>query len=254
MMIRTTCPRCDETDYKKNGKTHHGKQNYRCRRCGREFIQALEREPVTLEQQALVKKLLLERLSLRGICRVIGVSLDWLLAFLASVYGELPDHLNVSLEHVDNHVLIQRLEVEADELLSFVKHKKNKQWLWLAMDVKTKQVIAFSVGDRSKRSARKLWKAIPDRYKQNTIFYTDQYEGYPGIIPATQHRAIAKHFRRTNHIERLNCTLRQRISRLVRATLSFSKKLANHIGAIHYFICHYNLTLAAKFAGQNAAH
>ena len=254
MMIRTTCPRCDETDYKKNGKTHHGKQNYRCRRCGREFIQILEREPVPLEQQALVKKLWLERLSLRRICRVIGVSLDWLLTFLVSLYEELPEHLNVSLEQVDNHVLIQRLEVEADELLSFVKHKKNKQWLWLAMDVKTKQVIAFSVGDRSKRRARKRWKAIPDMYKQNAIFYTDQYEGYPGIIPATQHRAIAKHFRRTHHIERLNCTLRQRISRWVRATLSFSKKLANHIGAIHYFICHYNLTLAAKFASQNAAH
>ena len=37
-------------------------------------------------------------------------------------------------------------------------------------------------------------------------------------------------------------TLRQRVSRLVRETLSFSKKLANHIGAITYFICHYNLT------------
>ncbi|HJW31380.1 MAG TPA: IS1 family transposase, partial [Saprospiraceae bacterium] len=85
------------------------------------------------------------------------------------------------------------------------------------------------------------------------LFYTDQYEGYPSIIPTTQHRAIAKHFRRTNHIERLNCTLRQRLSRWVRATLSFSKKLANPIGAIHYFICHYNLTPAAKFAGQKAA-
>ena len=157
------------------------------------------------------------------------------------------------MEHADKQVLVQRLEVEADELLSFVKHKKNKQWLWLAMDVKTKQVIAFSVGDRSKRSARKLWKAIPNVYKQNALFYTDQYEGSPGIIPAIQHRAIAKHFRSTNHIERLNCTFRQRLSRLVRATLSFSKKLSNHIGAIHYFICHYNLTLAVKFASQNAA-
>jgi insertion element IS1 protein InsB len=82
--------------------------------------------------------------------------------------------------------------------------------------------------------------------KQKATFYTDQYAGYPGIIPATQHQAISKQFRKTHHIERLNCTLRQRISRLVRATLSFSKKLASHIGAIHYFICHYNLTLAAK--------
>ena len=248
-MIRNACPRCEKTDYKKNSKAHHGKQNYRCRRCGREFIRELDRDPITPEQQELVKKLLLERISLRGICRVVGVSLDWLLTFLVSLYKELPEHLHVSLEQVDNHVLIQRLEVEADELLSFVKNKKNKQWLWLAMDVKTRQVLAFYVGDRSKRSARKLWKAIPNVYKQKAVFYTDQYEGYPGIIPAIQHRAIAKHFRRTNHIERLNCTLRQRISRLVRATLSFSKKLSNHLGAIHYFICHYNLTLAVKLAG-----
>jgi len=46
------------------------------------------------------------------------------------------------------------------------------------------------------------------------------------------------------HIERLNNTLRQRISRLMRKTLSFSKKLENHIGAIWYFIHHYNAPLA----------
>jgi insertion element IS1 protein InsB len=31
----------------------------------------------------------------------------------------------------------------------------------------------------------------------------------------------------------------------VRETLSFSKKLVNHVGAIKYFICHYNLTKVA---------
>jgi hypothetical protein len=31
----------------------------------------------------------------------------------------------------------------------------------------------------------------------------------------------------------------------VRGTLAFSKKAVNHIGAIRYFICHYNLTRAA---------
>jgi IS1 family transposase len=48
----------------------------------------------------------------------------------------------------------------------------------------------------------------------------------------------------TNHIERFNNTLRQRVSRLVRSALSFSKKLSNHIGAIKYFICNYNLLKA----------
>jgi len=50
--------------------------------------------------------------------------------------------------------------------------------------------------------------------------------------------------RKTNHIERFNNTLRQRVSRLVREALSFSKKLVNHIDAIKPFICHYNLTRA----------
>jgi len=39
---------------------------------------------------------------------------------------------------------------------------------------------------------------------------------------------------------------RQRISRLVRSSLSFSKKLDNHVGAIWYFIHNYNLQLAMR--------
>jgi insertion element IS1 protein InsB len=50
---------------------------------------------------------------------------------------------------------------------------------------------------------------------------------------------------KTNYIERFNTILRQCVSRLVRETLSFSKKLAHHIGAIKYFIGHHNLTRAA---------
>jgi hypothetical protein len=65
--------------------------------------------------------------------------------------------------------------------------------------------------------------------------YTDCYEVYTGVIPAAQHKAITKLARKTNHLERFNNTLRQRVSRLVRNTLACSKKLANHIGAIRYF-------------------
>jgi IS1 family transposase len=61
------------------------------------------------------------------------------------------------------------------------------------------------------------------------------------VIPAAQHRAISKLARKTNHIERFNNTLRQRVSRLVREALSCSKKLAHQIGAIKLFICHDNL-------------
>lgn len=113
------------------------------------------------------------------------------------------------------------------------------------MDATTRQVIAFHVGDRSGQSAATLWEKIPSVYHGRAMFYTDQYAVYTKIIPSTQHRTISKLARKTNHVERFNCTLRQRVSRLVRATLSFSKKLSHHIGAIKYYICHYSLTKCA---------
>ena len=51
----------------------------------------------------------------------------------------------------------------------------------------------------------------------------------------------------------LTTTLRQRCSRLVRKTLSFSKKLANHIGALWYFIHDYNAQQRTKLAITTAA-
>jgi len=46
------------------------------------------------------------------------------------------------------------------------------------------------------------------------------------------HKSVAKGTGLTKRIERFNCTMKQQISRLVRSTLSFSKKLSNHVGAI----------------------
>ena len=113
------------------------------------------------------------------------------------------------------------------------------------MDKQTRQIIAFHVGDRSRDNVKQLWANIPKVYREQTTFYTDQYDTCLGVIPAGQHRAITKHARKTNHIEWFNNTLRQRVSRLVRHTLAFSKSVENHIGAIRYFICHYNLTRTA---------
>jgi insertion element IS1 protein InsB len=246
MIVREHCPECGSTQYKKNGHIHNGKQNYRCKVCGREFV--LNPEPIVIsaERRELIKKLLLERISLRGICRSVGVSMEWLLEFITETYDQLPDHLNAYCIESKKDIVIQTLECEADELWSFVDNKNNKQWVWLAMDTNTRQIIAFHVGDRSRESAKKLWANIPEAYRTHAIFYTDQYESYEGVIPSKQHYAVPKQAGKTSHIERFNCTLRQRVSRLVRKALSFSKKLENHIGAIKYFICHYNLIKAEE--------
>jgi insertion element IS1 protein InsB len=193
----------------------------------------------------LVERLLLERISLRGICRAVGVGLQWLLEFMGERFQAAPEHFYVEPPSGTPTVILQRLEAELDELWSFVGKKANRHWVWIALDARTRQIIAFHVGDRSGQSAQALWEKIPAMYQEHAVFYTDHYAAYTEIIPSAQHRAISKLARKTNHVERSNCTLRQRVSRLVHATLSFSKKLSHHLGAIKYFICDYNVTKCA---------
>ena len=245
MTVLEACPNCGSTRYKKNGHTRHCKQNHFCKTCERQFSAGANPHLISHERRTLVANLLRERISLRGICRAVGVSFGWLLHFMVECFAACPNHLHVKVPSHPSNVLIHKLEAEADERWSFVEKKENKQWIWIAMDAKTRQIIAFHVGDRSRASAKALWANLPEVYQQHATFHTDQYEVYNGVIPAERHKAITKKARKTNHIERFNNTLRQRLSRLVRATLSFSKKVENHIGAIKFFICHYNLEKAA---------
>jgi insertion element IS1 protein InsB len=249
MLMREACPARGSRQFKKNGHIHNGKQNHQCKACGRQFVLLVTQRLVPAEDRTLVERLLCEKISLHGICRVVGVSIRWLLDFVSARFTTLPDHLYVQPATSPQAVIIQRLAVEADEMCSFVEKKANKQWRWLAMDTTTRQVMAFHVGDRRRKSAEQPWANMPAAYREQATFYTDQYEAYKGVIPAAQHKAITKKARKTNHIERFNNTLRQRASRLVRDTLAFSKKLENHVGAIRYFICHYNLTRALALLG-----
>jgi insertion element IS1 protein InsB len=74
--------------------------------------------------------------------------------------------------------------------------------------------------------------AISAVYRQCAVCYTDFWEAYSEVLPRKQHKAVGKETGKTNFVERVNNTFRQRIGRLGRNTLSFSKKLLNHIGAI----------------------
>ena len=139
--------------------------------------------------------------------------------------------------------ILGKLIIECDEMWSFVDNKKNEVYIWLAIDRDSRKIIGSFVGDRTRKSARKLWASLPEVYQQCAFSYTDFWQAYKTVIPPERHRAVGKETGLTNHIERLNNTLRQRVSRLVRESLSFSKKLNNHIGAIWYFVHGYNAEL-----------
>ena len=144
------------------------------------------------------------------------------------------------------------MTIQCDELWSFVDHKGNKQWVWLALDSKTREIVGVYIGgqlrwlakrDRDEKAARKLWDSLPSVYRQCAVAYTDFWAAYGIVLPKKRHKAVGKETGKTSYIERFNNTLRQRVSRLVRKTLSFSKSLENHIDAIWYFVHYYNASL-----------
>ena len=111
------------------------------------------------------------------------------------------------------------------------------------MDAETREIVALHIGDRSRAGAQALWENLPAIYRECAVYFTDDWEAYVGVLPDSRHRIVAKDSGLTSYIERFNNTLRQRLARLTRETLSFSKKLSNHIGAIWHFIHHYNAQL-----------
>ena len=231
------CPKCYSDKIVKNGHTHYGKQRFCCQHCGRQFVNNPSRQPVSQEKRNLIDKLLKERLALAAIARVAEVSERWLPYYVNQKYYLIPKEAKVTQKKRGQRIL------EVDEMWSFVGSKQNKMWIWLAIDRFTKEIVGVYVGDRDRKAARKLWDSLPPVYRQCATCYTDFWEAYQEILPAKRHKPVGKETGQTNHIERLNNTLRQRIGRLVRKSLSFSKKFQNHLGAIWDFVHHYNASL-----------
>lgn len=101
---------------------------------------------------------------------------------------------------------------------------------------------------------RALWHKIPPAYKQGLVF-TDFWSAYQSayqeVVPDTQHRPCAKQDGQTNHVERFNLTLRQRVGRLTRKTLSFSKSHIMHLIHIRAFFLAYNQERRHKYIIAN---
>jgi IS1 family transposase len=72
--------------------------------------------------------------------------------------------------------------LELDEMWSFVLKKVNKCWLWIAICRRTRQVVAFVLGDRSESSCRLLWERIPMAYETCRTF-SDFWSAYCKVFP-----------------------------------------------------------------------
>ena len=82
-------------------------------------------------------------------------------------------------------------------------------------------------------------RRVPAAYKSG-LCYTDFWTAYADVLPQEQHRATGKGEGQTCHVERFNNVLRQRLGRLVRRTLSFSKNDVMHEACLLLFLHEHN--------------
>jgi IS1 family transposase len=103
---------------------------------------------------------------------VIEVSEDWLQGYVNACYAAVSQQVQVKPKTQG------QLAVQMDELWSRVDDKGNKQWVWLAQDVTTREIVGCYIGDRSGDAARALWASLPPVYRQCAVIYTDYWQAY----------------------------------------------------------------------------
>jgi transposase-like protein len=128
------CPKCDSQYVVKNGHTHTGKQNFKCRDKGRKIVRNSRHQPISKSTRQL---------------------------------GAVKREVQVTSKKKG------KLIIQCDEMWSFVGFKGNKQWMWLAIDVLTKEIVGVYIGKRDETPARGLWDSIPAISRQCAVSYTD---------------------------------------------------------------------------------
>jgi insertion element IS1 protein InsB len=118
---------------------------------------------IGVETKSLIDRMLLEKIPLAGIARSLQISEIWLQQYVNAYYATVPQQVEVTPKPQ------RRLTVQMDELWSFVDDKGNEQWVWLAIDVETREMVGCYIGDRSGESAKALWRSLPAVYRQCAV-------------------------------------------------------------------------------------
>ena len=117
-----TCPTCGSHDISKNGTTRRGKQNYKCRDCGRQFVEDPQWKPKDKDMLGLINLLLLEKIPLAGIARATGASESWLQTYVNDCYASVTKAMNVLNGHFSWHELYTYL-IQLTNRQSKIIHK-----------------------------------------------------------------------------------------------------------------------------------
>ena len=99
--------------------------------------------------------------------------------------------------------------------------KKQKLWIWIALDRETKEVLAWQTGSRGKKTLKKLLVQIS--HISCDYYATDKWKVYRELIPKNK---LIQSKAETHIIESQNCRVRHYLARFKRKTLCYSKSVA----------------------------
>ena len=107
------CPNYGSEDIKKNGTPRHGRQNYKCRGCGRQFAESPKWRRISHQTKVTINRLLLERVLWAGIGRSLELSESYLQQYVNAYYRTVP-------QQVQSRPKPRQRLIQMDELWSFV--------------------------------------------------------------------------------------------------------------------------------------
>ncbi|MBD1893932.1 IS1 family transposase [Coleofasciculus sp. FACHB-129] len=203
------CPNCGSTEIRKNGK-RGSKQNHICTRCHRQFIDVYDPPQgysEAIKQHCLT--LYVNGMGFRAIERATGVHHTTVIYWVKQTGEQLPD--------APPEPTIPEVG-ELDELETYIGSKKNKIWLWTAVNHFTQGILGWVLGDHSAQTFKPLWVRV---MAWKSYFYvTDGNPVYPGFIPDGD-QIVSKTY--MTRVENENTRLRHYLARLHRKTLCYSK-------------------------------
>ena len=187
------CPRCQATHFVKNGFVNE-KQRYKCKRCEYQFTRTTPRGHPP-EHKKLTVLLYCHGISMRAISKLFQVSTNAVLKWIRTL----------AKKQAPKPSLAPRTQVvlELDEMWHYIQKKKNKLWIWKALDRNTGYLIDWECGDRDKETLEKLTTRLAALDVE--VYYTDKWQVYETLLPASKHVQTKAE---THRIESNNCAMR----------------------------------------------
>jgi insertion element IS1 protein InsB len=201
------CPQCQSDRLVNNGSAA-GKPKKQCQQCGYQFTRTTPRgKPLTTKINAVL--LYLSGISMNRIAFLLRVSaqavLNWIRTF-AQRYQEKPEPTGRSII------------LELDEMWHSVKKKRQKLWIWKALDQDTGQLLDWECGRCDKATLKKMVDRLASWHVN--VYCTDKWGTYVSVIPQNK---LVQSKTTTHDIERNHCRQRHWFGRFKRKSIIVSK-------------------------------